>query len=334
MSTIIGNIFKLTKDIELNQKRDSIKHMLSDLHRSDLTSGEIGYHGSRLYKQFFGYLSIYNDRDRINKESTIKIGELPTETIGLLTYGHQYIISINKLLLTPLLKMIPHAYKVIDPYWIYENKNNKYNEIEVSSPSLNSLVQSFQLSKSFQIIENRLNFAPQLRDLKEQDIANAVYSIIERIKKSGLKNCPDDLFEVSLKINIPNPESIISAIILCLINIHASLQVIDQLIFQSFSSDKMISLDETNIYNVLHMGSNIIGEAIEVCSCELVHMPGVVIVIDLPFEKLSKKRKFCMVEQVQMKFSQEYGHEFIVGTRCIDESASSYPNLIKNIKLL
>ncbi|GEM_PF-6913784 len=334
MSTILGNTFKLTKDIEHNPKRDSIKLMLSELLRSDITGGEIGYHGSQMYRQFLGYLRIYNDRDRINRESFIKINELPSETIDLLTFGHQYIKSVNSLLLMPLLEMIPNAYKIIDPYWIYENHKNKYAEIDISSPSLNALVESFRLSKPFQIIKNRLNYAPQLKDIKEQDIANAVYSIIERIKKSGLKHCPDDLFETSLKINNPNPESIVSAIILCLINIHSSLQVIDQLLYQAFSSDKMISLDENNIYNVLHMGSNFISESIEVCSCELVHIPGVVIVIDLPFDKLPQKKKFCMVEQVQMKFSQEYGNEFIVGARCIDDCASSYPNLVNNIKLL
>ena len=334
MSNILVNTFKLTKEIKINPKRSLIKQVFSELHKSDLTGGTIGYQGSHLYRQFLGYLAIYNDRERINKESPIKIEELPQETIDLFTYGHSYIKALNKLCLNPLLELIPSSYKVLDPYWIMENQKSFSNEVDISSPSVNSLVQSFQLSKPFKVIKNRLNYAPQLKDLKEQDIANAVYSIIERIKQFGLKNCPEDLFELGLRVNLVNPESILSAIILSLINIHSALQIIDQVLFQSFITDKIICLDESNIYSVSHMGSNRLSEIIEVVSSELVHLPGEIIIIDLQFDNLPQKKRFCMVEQIQMKFSQDFGNEFIVGTRCVDESASGYPNLIRNIEII
>jgi len=119
-----------------------------------------------------------------------------------------------------------------------------------------------------------------------------------------------------------------------MIHLHSSLQVIDQILFQSFISDKIICLDENNIYNVSHMGSNVISEVLEVMTSELVHQPGEVVIVDLPYDNLPNPKRFCMVEQIEMKFSQDFGNEFIVGARCVDDTASNYPNLIRKIELI
>jgi len=118
MTNILNNVFALTKEIKSDPKRNPIKQIFIELHKSKLTSGTIGYHGRQLHKQFLGYLAIYSDRERINKESLIKIEDLPNETIDLFTYGHSMLKGVNQLCLSPLLNMIPSSYEVIDPFWI------------------------------------------------------------------------------------------------------------------------------------------------------------------------------------------------------------------------
>lgn len=334
MSNILSKCFLLMNEVKDDPLRSDLKETFDQLHKADLTSGSIGYYGRHVYKQFLGYLSIYSDRERINRESPIKIPDLPEAVINCLTYGHSYIQSINSQCLLPLADLIPASELIVNPYWIYESKQRLPTVPIQTSEAQMSLLQSFQLSKPFKIIRNRLEIAPKLAELKEQDVANAVYSILERIKQFGLKNCPEDLFAAALKINQRTPESILSAIVISLICIHSSLQVIDQLIFQAFVSDRFRVLDESNIFSVSHMGSNGLSDILEVKSDIDASFPGDIIVIELPYDELPEKKRFCLVESIQMNISQEFGNENITGARCVDSAACLYPNLARNLELI
>ena len=335
MSNILKNVFKVTKELEKSSERALIKEKLSDLQKTDFQNGELFYQGSHLNKQFLGFLVLYFDRTRINKESPTRIEELPDETIRLLSYGHNYLDTINKMCLNPLLDLLPNAYKVINPYWYLQRNKDFSSEIKISISELDNFVQSFQLSKPFQVIKNRLQYLPDFRKLKEQDIVNSVYSTMGKIGKSGLKNCPRDIFELGLIINKKSPEAFLGSIIFSLICIHSALQIIDQILYQSFISDKMIYLNEDNIFNILHRSSNGLSETIELTTSEIISTTNEVIIVQLPMKDAKEKEKdFCLVEEIKVNFSQDFGNETTVGLRCIDNSTTIYPNLIKNINLL
>lgn len=335
MSNILNNTFKVTNILEKTSERTLVKEKLLDLQKTDIQNGELFYHGSHLNKQFLGFLVLYSDRNRINKESPIKIEELPDETLKLLSYGHNYLDTINRLCLNPLLDLIPNAYKVINPYWYLQRKISFSNEIKISNSELDNLVQSFQLSKPFQVIKNRLRYIPEFRNLKEQDIVNSVYSTMGKIGKGGLKNCPQEVFDLGLRINKKSPEAFLGSLVFSLICIHSALQIIDQILFQSFISDKLTSLNEDNVFNILQRSSNGLSETIELTTSELIYTTNEVILVQLPEKETTENKKdFCLVEEIKVSFSQDFGNESTVGLRCIDESATIYPNLIKNIRML
>lgn len=331
MSNILANTFKLMDEIKDYPVRSEIYQSFTELHRDSITQGSIGYHGRQAYKQFLGYLAIYDDRDRINQESPIKMPELSQLVVDRLAFGHNYIRSLNTRFLDSFLDLIPAATNVVSPYWMLESRRNIPVINMPDSEAQKSLVQSFQLSKPFKVIRNRLKYLPALKDMKEQDIANAIYSILERIKHFGLKNCPEDIFELSIKINQTSADSMLGAIIFSIIAIHSMLQVLDQLLFQAFTAEKFQVLDENTIFSVPHMGENGLSDILEVKSDIGIYFPGEIIIVNLPFDQLPEKKRFCLVERVEMSFTQDFGNESSVGVRCIDTSGCAYSNLIRNI---
>lgn len=332
MSNILKNTFAVMEDIKRNPKRQEINSVIADLNNSSITDGNLSYQARHFYRQFLGYLFLYQKRDQINADEIMKIEEISDEKLRNIEYGHNYISYINKQCLGSLSLILPAANLIIDPYWEL-SRDLELNTLEApESESINKLVQSFQLRKSFKIIKNRINLIPEYKNLKEQDAINAFYSIREKIKQLGLNGSSHDLFNSLITINNKEPESILLSIIFSLIDIHSALMVIDQLLFQAFTSEKFICLDEGNIFSIPYNGSNFLSNVIEVKTDQVVFQPGEVILIKIPENESSDTKKFCFVENTKLNFSQDFGNESTVGMRCIDDSASIYANMAQQIK--
>jgi hypothetical protein len=331
MSSILNNVFRLIKIIEQDSFRIEIRKQYEEMHHSETLATSIGYNGRTMHNQFLGYLIINGNRDNINSTSPWKIPEIPNELIEKLSYGHSYIKKVNEMCLAKFSETIPNASTVLDPYWICESKRKYANEINIRCSELERLVQSFQLGRSYQIISNRLKYMPQIRDMKQEDIAKAVYAIINQINKSGFKNCPDDLVQLSMKINLKNPESIIGSIIMSMIQIHSSLMCIDQLLFQAFVTDKMICLNQDNVFQISYNGSTFLSDSIELHTIEMLFDPGQIVIIDLPNDITPMRGKFYHINTIEDKFSQDSGNEAIVGARRVNDSASYFTNITDSI---
>ena len=333
MSNILANAFLLTKDIENDTIRNCIRDSFNSIHKDDKFNSTLGYHGRHLYKQFLGYLFVNGNRGKLISEMQLPIPEMPDGILCEFEKGHSFINTVNNYCLNPLVELIPNSYKVINPYWeMGRGLKNSSENIKIKYASFDRLVQSFQLDKPYKILRNRLRYIPKIKEMKEEDVYKAVYSLLERIKKFGLKHYPEDFVALSFSINQKNPESMLAAILFCLIHIFSSLKSIDQILFQSFISDKLTCLDEDNVFNIISMQSNIISDIIEVGTVETIPFPGDVIIVKLPHSVIPYKDNFCLIENIELKFSQDYGNETIVGMRCINNSASYYGNLLKNIK--
>lgn len=332
MSNILKNTFAVMEEIKKKPTTQEINRVISDLNNSSITDGNLGYQARHLYRQFLGYLFVYQKRNKINADEIMKIEEISDDKLRKIEYGHNYISYINKQCLASLSLILPAAYPIIDPYWEI-SRNLRINILEKpESESINKLVQSFQLRNSFKIIQNRINLIPEYKNLKEQDAINAFYSIREKIKQLGLNGSSRDFSNSLMTINNKEPESILLSIIFSLIDIHSALMVIDQLLFQAFTSEKFICLDESNIFSIPHYGSNILSNIIEVKTDQVIFKTGEVILIKLPENELPDTKMFCFVENIKLNFSQDFGNESTVGMRCIDDSASIYANMAQQIK--
>jgi hypothetical protein len=334
MSNILKNVFKMTNDIKSNPLRETINSCYKELQNSNGLGNSIGYHGRQLYKQFLGYLLIYDNREKINSELPYKIPELPNEIIESLVKGHSYIKKINRSCLNPLLTLLPNAYKILDPYWENERTKDFSSTIDIQGDGFQSLLQSFQLDSTYQILKNRLQYIPKFIEVKEDDLAKAIYSALARIREFGLKHCPDDILQLSMSINKKVPEYISGSILFALIHIYASLQCIDQIIFQAFIDTKLSCFDESNIFKIETIQSNALSNIVEFKTTRAFFFPGEVIIIKLPRSNLPFEEEFYYVENVETKVSQEFGEEGMIGARAINNKACYYSNLMRPVKTI
>lgn len=332
MSKVKERIFSFSKEIMNDSNRSQILDLYNNLHKNKTTTDHLGYYGRKQYKQFLGYLNINSQKDQINMNFPGEISGMDSLTYESFIYGHNYIRKINNLCLAPLLELLPAAYNIIDPYWEIDPKNKFYSEVTLDNECLNKFVRSFQLSKPFKIIKNKLETIPGLKDMKEQDMINGFYGMKERIKKFGLNNCPEELFEVVMKINQNTQTSLFSSVIFSLLYINSSLQCINQLLFQKFTSNKLTSLNENNISNIYNMGSNSLSQTYELLTTEPVLFCGSILYLEIP-DKHENIKDFCIIDELNISFSQEYGNEFKVGLRGTDGNFSYYGNLLSNIKI-
>jgi len=137
--------------------------------------------------------------------------------------------------------------------------------------------------------------------------------------------------DLGLKINTRTPETILGAILFALMDIHSSLSVINQLVFQAFTTNQFLCLDGDTIFAVLYNGSNSLSDVLEIKSTEGTFDPGEVVIVDLPVTGLAETKHFYRVESIHFSDSKDFGQEFTTGCRCISNTASIYGNLTKNI---
>ena len=331
MSKVKSRVFEVSKEIENDTARNTILKLYNGLHKSEDTN-QLGYFGRKQYRQFLGYLQINSRKDEINLNFPGEISDMSNETYESFLYGHNYLKKINEMCLSPLIEQIPAAFKIVDPYWELDSQNKFYSVVTIQNNKLDNLVRSFQLSKPYKIIQKKLLTIPGLKDMKEQDVINGFFGMKNRIKKYGLQNCPEELFEIVMKINQNTQTSLFSSVMFSLLYINSALQCIDQILFQKFTSNKLISLGEDNISNIYNMSSNSLSNTYELLSTEPVLFCGDILHLEIPDNSRNIK-DFCIIEELKISFSQDYGNEFKVGLRGTDDNFSYYGNLLSNIEV-
>lgn len=332
MSKVKDRVFSFSKEILKEPDRNRLMNLYNQLHKNSSTQSNIGYYGRKQYKQFLGYLNLNARKEEINMNLPGEISGLNDETYESFVYGHNFIRYINTQCLAPLIEILPAAYKMVDPYWEIDPKNSFNSEVIIVNDEFNKLIRSFQMSKPYKIIKNKLELFPAIKDIKEQDFINGFFGMRERIKKFGFNNCPEELFDIVMKINQNTHTSLFSSIIFSLLYINASLQCIDQIIFQKFTSDKLKSINENNISKIYNMSSNSLSQIYELLTTEPVLFCGDILYLDIPRQNDNIK-DFCVIDKLEISFSQEYGEEFKIGLRGTDDNFSFYGNLLSNIKV-
>lgn len=326
-------LFDLTKEIEsLSYRRDTLNNF-DRIHHDDKFSSNIGYIGRGKQCQFMGYLLINDQCDIINKKiPIIRITPLDKELLDSFSIGNNYIRKINSLCLAPLLELLPEAYEVVDPYWYIDQGKKFYTDIEIRSDKVDSFIKHFHTIKPFELIKSRLNLAPDLKRIGTKGFTVGIHEIKKRIAKAGLGNCPKDLFEFTLKSNMKSLEALLNTVFLALVYLNSSIQCIDQLLFQKFTTNKLISLDENKIYNISKISSNAIGKIYELCITDGVYFSGEIIHTSFKSGQLSVN-DFCFIEGVSIHFSQDFGNEIKVNLRVLDDNFSAYGNILSSAQI-
>lgn len=329
MNETRNKLFDLTKEIGSLEIRNDILANFERIHQDKKFQSNIGYLGRGKQSQFMGYLQINEQSDIINKKTPIRITCLDKELLDSFTYGNNYIRKINTLCLSPLLDILPNAYNVVDPYWIIDQEKKMYSNIELQSEKLDEFVKQFHKTKPFELIKSRLKLAPDLKRIDKKGFAIGIYDIKKRIAKAGFENCPKDLFEFGLRSNMKSLDALLNTVFLALLYLNSSIECIDQLIFQKFTSKKLITIDEKSIFNVSKMSSNALGKIYELSVADGFFFGGEIILTKFKLHEVTVK-DFCSIYGATFNFSQDFGSETKVMLRVLDENFSAYGNLLSS----
>jgi len=335
MSTVLSEVFALMNVIKSESHRAMIKKVTEELCNVKVgSSSSIGFHSNQMGTQFLGYLFIDGNYDKIKNDTGLSFKKLSDSEKAELMYGHRYIRTINHQCLNPMLTILPNAYEVIQPYWLTEKKMKPYSNLQIDSDIIGALLTAFAESYPFKIIQNRVNLMPGILKIPSDKIADLVYSTIHRINQHGLKNVPSEFDDPKFKLNDRTPDSVMTAVVLSLILLRSSLEVVDQLLYQAYTTDKLIKVDKNNLFNVTEMSRNALSEVVEIKTDMIIQHNYTVILMLLPSPTGEEEKYFSHVESLQMLYSQDYGMEYTIGTRTINANANVYPFLQQSLKLL
>lgn len=335
MKSIINQVFDITKIIEQNSHRQEIIDNYEQMRKNENVHGSIEYLGRRQYKQFLGFLLVNDQKGKINSNSPLKIKELDSKIIDSFIYAHSIIRNINRKCLSPLNNLIPEAFKIVDPYWEYDSKDKFLKDICLNDDIVDEFLNSYHNSIMYDIVKKHLSYIPKLRDMKKEHIFTGMKTFKQKIIESGFEKCPDEIFKLFLRMKSKSPDTILSGLFLILIYINSSLKNIDQILYQSFLVSKLERLDLDNIYNLSGKGSNSLSSYYKLSTFQVLPEAGEVVILVLPNDKADAKmqKEFCRIENVSMKFSQDFGNEFNLGLRVLDENVSAFGNILKSINV-
>ena len=309
---------------EIQNIINSLNYVKNEKINSKEDRSDYGYLSRRLNSQFLGYLLVDQQRDQLQAAHSqiFKYG-LEDKEKRLVEKYHIITVELDKRVLHPLLEKFEGIFRILDPY-------NKFRYI----PTEDSLL----TDKDKEMIEHYscgFNTHPAMsfllsmsRDIYDDEtkILQLLLSFENEITRSGIESTPTKIIDMRERIGDINQY----LVLLALLSLRGTLEIFNQLFFQSILLNKFIYLDDDSIINYTGPIYNVIGKGYKISFQKIMGLePGDIFLFN---EVLSKKDKqLCRVEFEEFRMSDDIGYLSSIDARYIDDNLDPYSELSKAI---
>lgn len=332
-----SDTYKLCKIVSGSKQRSKIKALIWDLNHAtedEIKTGQhrssFGFAARQIRAQALGYLVVNRDKERIAKDYPPLrwTTGLTQEEVLLLAGTHQQLVALDQLCLNPLIEIHPQFLPAVDPYYRYGYQfPDVVPEVELfSQEEMDILSNSFRKHPAFKVISDSVEVAQ--KSLPDDQLIKAVNGLEIKLLQAGPLHTPKDL---SYLAHIPEanaPERITFRFFSALLCLRASMDILNELIFQAILVDKLPVFNNDNVLNYESVTTHLGGTGIALLCLPddldidiglvLIKDPTVNIPVDL-----------CRIEAIKVENSNELGDVGYVSVRLIDEYLNPYSNLLK-----
>lgn len=277
--------------------------------------------------QFYGYLLAHQCKNAIEKDFDCIVPNLTENQISNLQDVHNEILYLNYKCIENLPKQLKHHH-AINPYFEFNGHllKNNYSPIVFNHEEVQQLKSMFKQHAGFKLIE-RIDVSDfdKLNEIRIDRLVSGIISFEKSITNAGVKRSPRDLedaFRKHLKSGAKTPISYM----ISLLSIKESLKNMNQLIYQAFIHDKLLSLDNGNIINFCssshYVGTSFVVEA----QFNFFSEPAQIVILKEPSQNNSE---LCRIEKSTFSFSKEVGSQNILHLRKLDSDLNPFHNLLK-----
>lgn len=321
------NFSKLVNSIGSYKEIQDLIYSLNYIKNEKINTKEdrsdFGYFSRRLNSQFLGYLLIEQQKENLQKKhpQIIKYG-LSNEEKKLLEKYHLLTVELDRKALQPVLKKNKNIFKIVDPYNKFKYRSNE--DIQLTKKDIDFIEQNSINFNDHPAILFLLNKNVEITDYDQ--LLQLVLSFENEIIRNGVENAPKKIIEIIEKAS--NTDQIL--VLLSLLSLRGTLEIFNQLFFQSISSNRFIYLDEDNIINYTGPINNYVGLGYKISHQLIMGLePGEIFL----FNDITsgQKKQLCRVEFQEFRMSDDIGSISNIDARFIDGNLDPYTNLSKTI---
>lgn len=330
MNRLLDNVYEICKLIKSFPISKDIRKVLNNVHHKKGDYSTLGDLGRRFGLQFLGYL-YFSKSEKINKDFKLILKpKLSEEEVSLLGYGHKYILEINKLCFEIIERILPNSTASINPYAHYEyTLAHQKNSFNLNNELIKNFISNFEKLPTILDIIDCISREPKLINVSRDDLFNSVNKIGKQIYKFGTFDESPEFQDLDSRLRKKFPQDIFFVLILSLASLKTSIKVLDQLLYQAFLCDKLISFDEENVYQINKHVHNSIGEslsvAIQLNGPEILLDPSDLVFINIPYKGV---KGLAIIEAMKIIPSHDFGDTISFSMRMVDGNLSYYHNLL------
>lgn len=327
--------FNLTKAIKASANRASIRDLINSLNHvkqedqnTERDRAEFGVHARHLYIQALGYLIIEQNRDAI----PFPLPRLSSNEIKVLAELHRQLVIFDKKSVARLVKEIPLGEEVTNPYLNYKYTLSVADKKAGFFPKkqTDEVIQEFHNHPG---IVQALAYKPQSADkLDKEKYLQGVLAFCNRLQNVGVHDAPDELLRLALANPIQDQRGRVLMHIAGVATVRASLQTLNQLLFQAFYIDKLSLFDENNVIKIVKLNSHVVGEGITFSyamdGSTFMVEPNDIILLDGPVVG-RESVALGWVQSQKISLSDDVGHIGTISAWLLDDNLNPYGGLLK-----
>lgn len=285
--------------------------------------------------QFKNYLMIA--RDQHTYEPPVKFPNwdfslLPQEAM-ILSMGHNTLKHINKVLVAEINKHFPNLSNLLDVYGddVFNMPGCSDEVFPIDEKIIKDLIDKFRNTRAVQKLYESDREA--LRRISPS-VLNHIIILEEKIGSSDMsaEGLPEDIVQMIMSINSSKFEGKILSIILILISIRAILKTLNQLAFQSFYIDKIITIDQDSVYRYEDLGSNVVcrygNVSYQLSGGERLLHPREIFLLTIK-TKARKVKELAIAGGMQIRFGGDHGESVDLSAIFLDSDLNPYSTLVR-----
>jgi hypothetical protein len=346
--SIRHNAYDLCKTVWSSPVRETIQTTIRNLSmatdeqiRTSNNRSGIGYAARPYRAQLLGYLFVDREKERLAENYPPLRGTLGlTEgERGILTQAQKQVEALDKRCVSKLTEAVPECSLAINPYsrFNYEIPEGT-DDVQLYDEQLAQILfESFHLHPAISIaLESRKSFKAIVPENKRQstlDIAKTVLNLEQSLLAAGPLLAPRRLFELLITQPPGTANEALLDYICALTCIKASLDTLNELLYQAILTNKLPVLDNDSIIEF----GNIVGTSVSK-GFTVKYQPteksglgnfGLVLVkAKISNQELDLGR----IETAEVQLSGEFGDSVRVTVREIDEHLNPYGQLLPQHK--
>lgn len=327
--------YQLVKAVQRSPLRDELRGIIRSLNvttdaerEAGRDRSQFGYHARKQRIQLLGYLVVDAQRERL----PFPLPYLDQHEKNLIGAFQREILDLNSRCMHLLLKdtAIPPA--ALDPYnqYRYAVPDRLEGVQFLSESELDAMVAEFAGHGG--IAQARRTLPPHLSQIPERRYFEDVLRLVAGLEAGGVHDAPDELVRVALHSPANAVERTALQHVAAVASVRASLQVLDQMLYQGLMDDRLPVINEDNLIKVVQRNSNVIGNGLTVVHVmdeKVGHVEPVDLILVLG-EVFNSDHSFLGIAHgCRFSFSHDMGTTGEISMRLLDDDLNPYPGLIE-----